>query len=79
MFVEWTNITKCSPIFILQKAFHLDRPSLVADEAIDDSLFFHKVFYKIILFVFQIIFSFNLHFFIFSFYVLLFSNNNNSF
>ena len=79
MFVEWTNITKCSPIFILQKAFHLDRPCLVADEAIDDSLFFHKVFYKIILFVFQIIFSFNLHFFIFSFYVLLFSNNNNSF
>ena len=42
----------------------MNTPSSVAIEATDDSLFRQKVFYEIILFVFQIVPSFNLQFLI---------------
>ena len=43
----------------------MNTPSSVAIEATDDSLFLQKVFYEIIIFVFQIVPSFNLQFLIF--------------
>ena len=50
----------------------MNTPSSVAIEATDDSLFLQKVFYEIILFVFQIVPSFNLQFLIFILFIFSF-------